>query len=81
MLNQVAQKIEFNLTCCRETNFDFLKAQLYQILEHFDLFFYYHRIYQRLVAVAQVHAAPGRGLLDMVFLGPLIDMAGSTGGG
>ena len=38
MLNRVAQKIEFNLTCCRETNFDFPKAQLYQILKHFDLF-------------------------------------------
>ena len=58
MLNQVAQEIEFNLARCRETNFDFLKAQLYQILEHFNLFFYYHRIYQRLIAVAQVYAAP-----------------------
>ena len=42
----------------RETDFNFLKTDIDQHLEHAQLFVQLHGRYQRLVAVPQVYAAP-----------------------
>ena len=59
-VHQLTQEIKFNLTGRGETDLDFLKAQLHQKLEHFNLFFYDHGINQRLIAIPKVYAAPDR---------------------
>ena len=75
-VNQRAQELVLGLAGGGETDLDFLKADFDQHIVKFKFFFQVHRHDQALVAIAQIHTAPGRGLLDMVFLGPLIDMAG-----
>ena len=74
-VNQRAQELVLGLAGGGETDLDFLKADFDQHIVKFKFFFQVHRHDQALVAIAQIHTAPGRGLLDMVFLGPLIDMA------
>ena len=44
-LYQSTEEIIFNLGSSRKANLDLLKAQLYQQVEHFHLFFYYHGFY------------------------------------
>ena len=75
-VDQGAQELILGLAGSREADLDLLEADFDQHIVKFELFLQAHRHDEALVAVAQVHAAPGRGLLDMVLLGPLIDMAG-----
>ncbi len=57
-LDQRAQNFIFGFRSGREPNFDFLKTDSDKRLKIQQLFFQIHRIYQRLVPVAQVYAAP-----------------------
>ncbi len=75
-VDELAQELVLSLAGGRETNLDLLEADLDQHIVEFQLFVQAHRDDQALVAVAQVHAAPGRGLFDVVLFGPLIHMAG-----
>ena len=75
-VDQGAQELILGLAGSREADLDLFEADFDQHIVKFELFLQAHRHDEALVAVAQVHAAPGRGLLDMVLLGPLIDMAG-----
>ena len=70
-LDQCAQKVILCLRRRRETDLDLLKPDLYQHLEELDLLLQAHGLDQGLVAVAQVHAAPDRGLVDIILLGPI----------
>ena len=65
-VDQLAQKIKFNLAGCRKTDLDLLKAKFDQIIEKFDLLGNHHRIDQRLIAVTQIYAAPDRRFHDLV---------------
>ena len=75
-VDELAQELVLSLAGGRETNLDLLEADLDQHIVEFQLFVQAHRDDQALVAVAQVHAAPGRGLFDVVLFGPPIHMAG-----
>ena len=63
---QLTQEIELYLARSRKADFDLLKAQLYQVLEHLNFFFHNHGIDQRLVSIPQVNAAPHRRLLNLL---------------
>ena len=60
VLDQLAHEIEVGLRRGRETDLDFLEAGLHQQVEHAPLARGVHRLDQRLVAVAQIDAAPQR---------------------
>ena len=62
LLNQLAHKIEFDLRCGGEADFDFFETNLQQVGEHTQFARDIHRLNQRLVAVAQVGTQPDRGL-------------------
>ena len=64
--DQLTQKIIFDLARCRESDFDFLKAELYKVIKHFYFFFYDHWIDQCLVTVPKVNATPDRCLCDLL---------------
>ena len=64
LLDQLAREIEIRLRRGRKPDLDFLVAQLDQQPEHAQLALGVHRLDQRLVAVAQVDAAPHRRLGD-----------------
>ncbi len=63
-LDQLADEVEVRLRGGGEPDFDFLVAHPDQQLEHLQLAGGAHRVDQGLVAVAQVHGAPARGLGD-----------------
>jgi S1-C subfamily serine protease len=63
-LDQHAHEVEVGLRGRREADFDFLDADLHQLLEEAQLLLRAHRLDQRLVAVAQVGAHPDRRLGD-----------------
>ena len=75
-VDELAQKLVLGLAGGREADLDLLEADLDQHIVKFKLFVQAHRDDQTLVAVAQVHAAPGRGFFDVVLFGPLIHVAG-----
>lgn len=75
-IDQGAQKVVLGLGRCREADLNLLKADPDEHIIKFKLFFQIHGNDQALVAIAQVYAAPGGSLFDMVFLGPFIDMTG-----
>ena len=58
VLDEVAQKIEFDLRSSRKTDFDLLEADVQQMLKHAQFSRHVHRFNQRLIAVAQVGAEP-----------------------
>ena len=68
--DQSAQDLIFGFRCRRKTNFYFFKANIYQSLEHQQLFFQLHRRNQSLIPVAQVNTAPNRRLGNS-FIRPL----------
>ncbi|SKZ48425.1 Uncharacterised protein [Mycobacteroides abscessus subsp. abscessus] len=49
--NQFTGKIEVNLRCRWETNFDMLKTNFHKHLEHFEFLFDVHWLKDRLVTV------------------------------
>ena len=67
---KLAQKIKFNLTCSREADLYFLKTEFNQIIKKLYFFGHDHGINQRLIAVAQIHAAPDGRLFNLL-VGPL----------
>ncbi len=62
--DQLAQEIEIGLRGGRESDLDLLVAHAAERLEHAQLALRPHRLDQRLVAVAQIDAAPDRRLGD-----------------
>ncbi len=60
LVDQLAHEVVFDLRCRRKTDLDLLEADPDQRLEHAQLARDVHRLDQRLVAVAQVDAAPDR---------------------
>ena len=62
--NQFAADGVFRFGRRREAHLDLLKADVAQGFEKLQLFLHIHRIDQRLIAVAQVNAAPNRCLVN-----------------
>lgn len=62
---QLAQKIVLNLGCCRKSDLNLLESQFQKQPEHLHLLFYIHWIDQCLIAIAQIHAAPHRCMLNL----------------
>ena len=71
LLDQFAAQFELRVRSCREADFDLLEPDLAQVLEELQLLFQRHGHDQSLVTVAQVDAAPQRGLFDVVLVGPV----------
>src|SRR5207302_2814455 len=63
-LDQLAHEIEIRLRSGGKANFDLLEAELDQKIEHAALALGTHGLDERLVAVAQIDAAPDRRPLD-----------------
>ena len=61
LLDELAHEVELGLGRRREADLDLLEADPHEVLEHPQLAGGVHGLDQRLVAVAQVHAAPGWG--------------------
>ena len=67
-LYQGTDEIVFRVGGSGKSHLDLLEADLHQELEKFQLILQWHGIYQRLVAVPQIHAAPdGRFLYGILF--------------
>ena len=64
-LNQLPQKIIFNLGSTRKSNLDFLKSQFYKQVKEFNFLFYHHWLDQSLVTVSQIHTTPDRCLFNL----------------
>ena len=60
LLDETTAKIKLDLRGRRKTNFDFLESDTDKHVEVFDFFIHAHRLRERLIAVAQIHAAPDR---------------------
>ena len=75
-VNESSQELILGLAGRREADLDLLKADFDEHIVKLKLFLQTHRHDQALVAVAQIHAAPRRGFLDVVLLRPLVDIAG-----
>ena len=63
-LNERAQDLILRLRRGGEAHLNLLKADVHEHVEHLELFLQVHRVNERLIAVAQVNAAPDRGLGD-----------------
>ena len=72
LLDQSAQKLIFCLRRCREPDFDHFKPDIHEKLEKFQFFIQAHRLDQRLIAVAEIHAAPDGRFINSVFFHPVI---------
>ena len=64
--DQFAHKVKVRLRGRWKSDFNFLKPHFDQLQEHAGLFFYIHRVDQRLITVTQVNAAPVRRLRDLL---------------
>ena len=62
--DEFAHEIKVGLRCGRKTDLDFLEAGFHQQIEHAPFARTVHRLDERLIAVAQIDAAPHRGLHD-----------------
>ena len=60
LLDETAAKIKFDLRGRRKTDFDFFESDTDKHVEVFDFFVHAHRLSERLIAVAQIHATPDR---------------------
>ena len=70
LFNQGPQNFIFRFTGRGEPNFDFFKTNVHQRTEKTNFFFQIHGVYQRLVPIAQIHAAPN-GRLFNAGVGPV----------
>jgi hypothetical protein len=59
-LDEPAIERELGVRRGRKANFDFLEAALHERLKKFEFLAYVHGHGERLIAVAQIHAAPAR---------------------
>ena len=75
-VDQLAQKRVLGLARGGEADLNLLEPDLQKHVVKFELLFQVHRHDKALVAVAQVHAAPGGGLFNVVLLCPFKDMPG-----
>ena len=76
LLDEGTEELVLRLAGGREADFDLLEANFDQHLEEFQLFLEAHGDDKGLIAVAQVHAAPGGSFLDVVFLDPAVIAGG-----
>ena len=59
-LDNLTYEVIFYLAGCGKSHLDLLKAKFYKIIKEFYLLRYHHGIYESLVSVTQIHAAPER---------------------
>ena len=71
-LDQGTQELVLGIAGGGETHLDLLEADLHQHLEELQLFLQAHGHDQSLIAVAQIHTAPGRGLFNVILLHPAV---------
>ena len=64
LVDQLTHKIEIGLAGGWKADFDLLESHLHECVEHAPLTIRIHRVDERLVAIAEIDAAPQRGLLD-----------------
>ena len=76
LLDEGAEELVLRLAGGREADFDLLEANFDQHLEEFQLFLEAHGDDQGLIAVAQIHAAPGGSFLDVILLDPAVITGG-----
>ena len=76
LFDQGPQKLVLGLAGSREAHLDLLEADLHQHLEELQLFCKAHGHDQGLVAVAQVHTAPGGSLFNVILLDPAVIAGG-----
>ncbi len=72
LLDEGTQELVLGLAGGREADLDLLEADPDQHLEELQLLFQAHGHDQRLIAVAQVHAAPCRCLFNVIFFDPAV---------
>ena len=70
-LYEAAQELELRFRCSREADLDFLEADFEEHLVEFHLLVKAHRDDERLVAIAQVDAAPDWRMVRGILLRPL----------
>ena len=70
VLYEAAQERKLRIGCGRKSHLDLLEANLHEHLVKFQLLLQTHRNDQRLIAVAQIDAAPRRRLRRMLLLEP-----------
>ena len=76
VLDEGAHKLVLGVRCGGEAHLNLPKAQPAQKLEKAALFLQVHRHHQRLVAVAQIDAAPAGRLRDVFPLAPMVLLRG-----
>ena len=69
--DQGAKELILCLGSSRESHFDLLESNFHQQLEELHLLLQAHGHDQRLVPVPQIHAAPNRSLVNVIFLRPI----------
>ena len=72
VLDQFAANFVLGFRRAGKADLDFLKAHIHQRMEELELFRKVHRVDQRLIAVAQIDAAPDRRLGDGVVRPPAV---------
>ena len=72
LVDELAEEFVLRLRRRREAHLDLLEADLHQHVVELQLLLQAHGHHQTLVAVPQVHAAPGGGGLDVVLPRPLV---------
>ena len=70
--DQCPHKTKLCLRCCRKTNLNLLEADFHEQLKKFHFLFQTHRFDQRLISISQIHTAPDRRMIDIIFLHPVI---------
>ena len=76
LFDQCAKEVILGFGSSGETNFNLLKANLYQHLEKLQFFIQTHGFNQSLIAVTQVNAAPDGSFINIVFLYPVKTLCG-----
>ena len=76
LFDQGPQELVLGLAGSREAHLDLLEADLHQHLEKLQLFCKAHGHDQRLIAIAQVHTAPGGSLFNVILLDPAVIAGG-----
>ena len=72
ILDQGAQEFVLRLAGSGEAHLDLLETDLHQQLEELQLFIQTHGHDQALVAVPQIHTAPGGGLFNVILVHPAV---------
>ena len=70
LVYEATDEVELDLRSGRETNLDFLESDLHEHLEIFEFLLDAHGLGERLIAVAEIDAAP-HGCLGLRAAGPL----------